>query len=160
MLSFSLLYVGVCPAATALVFCYFLIVNYLDKHEDLYCFLRPIAYHRPTTSVFTANLESIVVAIVILNTFTLYNLSPSFNIILQKTSGYEEGDSRGGANAFWILFGMEHLVIALILCAKTMIPDMPLRVQQKSEERAARTSITVKHMENEHEKALKTIKHY
>jgi len=83
MLSFGLLYVGVCPAATILVFIYFAINNALTLYEDLFCFLRPIVNHRPTTSGFTELLEGMVIALVILNTFMLYTLSPSFRELIE-----------------------------------------------------------------------------
>jgi hypothetical protein len=37
MLSFGMLYVGVCPVATLIVWVWFVIVGFLDKYIDLYC---------------------------------------------------------------------------------------------------------------------------
>ena len=57
MISQAVLFVGVYPFATFLVFLWFVIHSFLSKFEDLNFRLRPIASHRPTTGGFTEILE-------------------------------------------------------------------------------------------------------
>ena len=42
MLTFSMLYCGVCPAATLIVFVYFMVECKLNRYADMYCFQRPL----------------------------------------------------------------------------------------------------------------------
>ena len=42
MIAFSMLYAGICPAATLIVFVYFIIDTKLARYTDMYCMQRPV----------------------------------------------------------------------------------------------------------------------
>jgi hypothetical protein len=116
MVSFSMLYAGVCPVATLLIFVYFCITTRLEEYQDLNIYSRPAAIKKPSMALWGSCIEIIVIFIVILNSLMLYIVSPSFRAMLGNLDG---------AIAVLSVFGIEHLLIAFLVFMKFRISDIP-----------------------------------
>ena len=122
-----MLYAGVCPAATLIIYAYFLVQNKADEFNQMYYRFRKIVSQRATTNASTALFETVVILVVVLNCLILYIVSPSFNAILDTfcSTNPEEANIR----QIFAVVCIEHILLLMIVITKKFIPDMPAKVQ-------------------------------
>jgi len=86
MLSLGMLYAGMCPLATIVIFLYLVIQSKVDETNAYYYQFRNLSSQRVSTHVQTLLLDLIVFTVVILNSIVLYIASPTFLKFLMQRS--------------------------------------------------------------------------
>jgi hypothetical protein len=150
MVSFSMLYCGVCPLATLLIFGYFCITQRLEEFQDLNVFTRPVAVQKPIMGIFGSIVELLVVFIIVLNSLMLYIVSPSFKKFLPENQILQ----------LLTVFGIEHILIVFLMVLRIGIDDVPKFVKTKMDARLRKSKNKSKPAVDEHELARKIIREY
>ena len=121
MLSFGMLYAGICPLATLVVFVYFLIDIWLMRLTDMYCIQRPIARNQQTIGPWITVAEFMIGAVIVVNSVMLYLLSQTLQDDLEERGLSETG-------RIWLVVGVEHFIFFGLVMVKVGIQDKPRRI--------------------------------
>ena len=123
MLSFGIIYAGICPPATLIVFLYMLIDIWAMRYTDMYCIQRPVIGSGQTMGPWNTIAEFIIGAVIVINAVMMYILSESLT---------ESLDSFGfdSTNRMWMVIGVEHVIFLSLVVIKVGIPDMPRKMRK------------------------------
>ena len=124
MLGFGMLYAGICPAATLVVFLYFLADIWMMRYTDMYCIQRPVLRKAHSIGSWNTIAEFIVGAVIVVNAVMLYALSESLEEELETRFGF------GAVNRLWVVIGAEHIIFLGLIIIKVGIPDMPRHMRK------------------------------
>jgi hypothetical protein len=84
LVGFSMLYAGICPLATTLVFCNFLLDNYMMLYTNTHYVKRSIQQNSSSIGEWIYYLEVVTGIVTITNTFLLLVVSSSFREVLAR----------------------------------------------------------------------------
>lgn len=130
LISFSMLYAGVCPVATPILLVYQVMDNWLMKQVDTKFIQRPVQKNMKSLNDagWLTYLEIVTVLVAISNTFLLFIVSRAFRellMLLFKTYSTTQ--------QFVFVVAAEHGLLFLVVGLKALIPDFPRQLKKKKQ---------------------------
>lgn len=122
--SLSILYAGICPLATVVCFGFYIIDAIIERYIFCYVCKRETPIVDARSFIWTSFAEIIIVANVISNSLLLYVATISYDTMF--ITWFKVKDSE----ILWYVLLIEHIVIAIQIGIKFVIPDMPKQLQK------------------------------
>lgn len=130
-MGFAMLYAGICPLATLIICVYFMFDNALMRYSESNYQQRPMQKNMVSLGSAWINYLEVVTGIVtITNTFLLFFVSSAFKDFLKNNLGIS-----GKNQQLWLILGVEHGLLALLLFVKAGIADFPralLKIKERT----------------------------
>jgi hypothetical protein len=123
MFAFSLLYSGIAPIATTIVWVFFILDIMFSRFSECRSIQRSRPEHEKNINSWNMFAEVISMCGILTNCVLLYTFTTTFNSL------DEVGVTDKTRLAFVV--GIEHLFIIFVILLKTFIPDMSIKLIQK-----------------------------
>jgi hypothetical protein len=124
LIGLSILYAGICPVGTAIVFVFFICDDYMATYTDCFCMRRPIAENSMSLEGWIYVVEFFVGLVSISNSAILFLVSKRFKELLTDSFRIEQDKQ------LWYVGIFEHSLFLVILLTKFFIPDFPRKLKK------------------------------
>jgi len=124
LIGLSILYAGICPIGTAIVFVFFICDDFMARYTDCFCMRRPISENSMSLEGWIFVVEFFVGLVSISNSAILFLVSRKFKQVLS------DDFKIAPQNHLWFVGIFEHFLFLVTLLTKFFIPDFPRKIKK------------------------------
>lgn len=125
ILACALFYCGICPITVFIIMVFFFLDNFFKMHSNCYIMQRKLTDAQKDLGSWNVFADSIVIVTIVTNSLLLLVSDTSYENVLETLGEVTKSDSR----RIWIVVGVEHLVIFLLILIRALVPDISTRLR-------------------------------
>ena len=125
ILACGLFYCGICPIATFIVMCFFVLDSLFARLCNCYIMQRRLTEAEKDLGTWNAFADSIVVVTIITNSLLLLVSDSAYTNVIETFGEKTKSEARH----LWIVVGVEHLVLLLLILIRAMVPDISYKLR-------------------------------